>query len=168
MFPSIFCVRSVNRSLPQGLLSVKDSSCSPNPCLPFCHGLNSQAVFHATLPLETNCCIWRNCTFLCANNFTWISGQSAQWCISLRVQLKYMNAMWPNRRDLDMEIMETRRPLGVGPWQMLTFLPRISLNLQIPRTRKFTPEDGIQMFFPTRSQRFVFVRHYSRILFWNQ
>jgi len=42
-----------------------------------------------------------------------------------------MAAVWSERRDLDMEIMETRGPLGVGPWQMLIFLPRISLKLQI-------------------------------------
>jgi hypothetical protein len=76
-----------------------------------------------------------------------------------------MDDIWPKRGDLDMEIMETRGPLGVGPWQMLTFLPRISLKLQIPRTRKCTHEDGIKMFFPSRSQRFAFVRQYSRALF---
>lgn len=72
-----------------------------------------------------------------------------------------MDAMWQKRRDLDMEIMET----GVGLLQMLIFLPRISLKLQIPRMRKFIPENGIKIFFLSWSQRFAFLRHYSRVLF---
>jgi len=41
------------------------------------------------------------------------------------VQLEYMDAIRLKGRDLDMEIMETRGAVRVGPWQILIFLPGI-------------------------------------------